>query len=95
MLILGRALGESVVMRTIDVEIRITVHQLGPCFVKLAIEAPQSVPVDREEVAIAKQTGRPVRRCRGHRRMVGAGSPGGAFPQGLGSTPSSTAGQNT
>lgn len=64
-LILGRRLNQTIVLQTSDGEIRVTVHQLGPQLTKLAIAAPRSVKVDREEVAIAKRTGKPVAECRG------------------------------
>ena len=65
MLILGRRLNQSIVLQTSDGPIRIQVHQLGSQLCKLAIEAPRSVSVDREEVAMAKQTGKTVRECCG------------------------------
>lgn len=52
MLVLTRKSGESVV---IDGNIKLTVVQIAPGRVKIGIEAPTSVSIDRAEVAARKE----------------------------------------
>jgi carbon storage regulator len=52
MLVLTRKSGESVV---IDGNIKLTVVQIAPGRVKIGIEAPASVTIDRAEVAARKE----------------------------------------
>ena len=52
MLVLTRKAGESVV---IDGNIKLTIVQVGPGRVKIGIEAPASVSIDRSEVAARKE----------------------------------------
>lgn len=57
MLLLARKVGESLM---IDGNIRITVDRVGKRVVRLRIDAPLQVPVDREEVwyrRVAEQMG--------------------------------------
>lgn len=53
MLVLTRKPGETIV---IGDNIRLTVVALGPGRVKLGIEAPATVKIDREEIHTRKQT---------------------------------------
>lgn len=52
MLILTRKLNESII---IDKNTKITIHGMGRGQVKLGIEAPKEVVVDREEIHLKKQ----------------------------------------
>ncbi len=52
MLVLTRKQGESLV---IDGNIRVEIHRISKGCVRLAIDAPESVSVDREEVWFRKQ----------------------------------------
>ena len=47
MLVLSRKRGETIV---IDDRVRVTVQAIGSSRVRLSIEAPADVPVDREEI---------------------------------------------
>lgn len=53
-LVLGRKVNESIV---INENITVTVLSVGKRLIKLGIEAPASVPVDRMEIFIAKCRG--------------------------------------
>lgn len=48
MLILSRRINESIVI--LDGEIKITVIGVNGCQVRLAIDAPKNITVDREEI---------------------------------------------
>lgn len=47
MLVLTRKVGQSII---VDGDIRVTVLDTNGCFIRLGIEAPKDVPVDREEI---------------------------------------------
>lgn len=66
MLILTRKVDEQIVMQTADGEILITVVEIDRGKVRIGINAPARVPVDRKEVAEAKArgAGTPVARRR-------------------------------
>lgn len=53
MLVLTRRIGQSILI--MDNQIRLTVLKAKPQQVKLGIKAPQSIPVDRQEVYLRKQ----------------------------------------
>ena len=55
MLVLERRVGESIL---IGPNVRVTVAKICDGAVRLGIEAPKDVPVDREEVRRAKEEGR-------------------------------------
>jgi len=60
MLVLTRRIGETIV---IDNQIRVTVVSVGPGRVKIGIDAPANVRVDREEIharIVEEVTGTPV-----------------------------------
>lgn len=52
MLVLTRKIGESVVIGN---DVRVTVVQLGPGRVKIGIDAPRWMAIDREEVHVRKE----------------------------------------
>ena len=53
MLLLSRRIGESILID--GNKIKITIVDVQGCQVRLGIEAPKDVSVDREEIAIRKQ----------------------------------------
>jgi carbon storage regulator len=55
MLVLTRRCHESII---IDGKIRVTIHEIDRGKIRLAIEAPPNVAVDREEVHLAKEAQR-------------------------------------
>lgn len=57
MLVLTRKIGEQII---IGDNVRVTVVSVGPGRVKIGIEAPPSVSVDRQEVYEKKRDERPV-----------------------------------
>ena len=59
MLILSRRLGETIVLtpNSLQPPIRVTVADIQGDKVRLAIEAPETVPVDRLEVHLRKKEG--------------------------------------
>jgi carbon storage regulator len=58
MLLLARKAGQSVV---IDGNIRVTVDRIGRRVVRLKVEAPREIPVDREEVWNRRMCNKPIR----------------------------------
>jgi len=58
MLVLARKAGQSVVIEGI---IRVTVDRIGRRVVRLKIEAPREIRVDREEVSNRRACEKPIR----------------------------------
>ena len=54
MLILGRKLDQAIIVGTGPDAIRIVVTSIGRCQVKIGVDAPNGVRIDREEVFLRK-----------------------------------------